>query len=84
VGTIYVPGHRNPTTDSIASTIGSVELKGRLDPRNEYVPAGLGDLNVQSRRVLDRGAAEPTHNGAGLGVDRSMERRGPDPPSPAR
>jgi manganese-dependent inorganic pyrophosphatase len=60
VATIYVTGHRNPDTDSIASAIGYAELKGRLDPRNEYVPVRLGDLNTQTRWVLERsGAAEP-------------------------
>jgi manganese-dependent inorganic pyrophosphatase len=57
---IYVTGHRNPDTDSIASAVGYAELKGRLDPRNEYVPVRLGDLNQQTRWVLDRsGAREP-------------------------
>jgi manganese-dependent inorganic pyrophosphatase len=60
VATIYVTDHRNPDTDSIASAIGYAELKGLLNPRNEYAPARLGDLNSQSRWVLDRGAAEPT------------------------
>jgi len=60
VSTIYVTGHRNPDTDSIASAIGYAELKGRLDPRNDYVPVRLGDLNAQTRWVLDRsGAPEP-------------------------
>ena len=39
---IHVTGHRNPDTDSIASAIGYAELKGRLDPRNEFVPVRLG------------------------------------------
>jgi manganese-dependent inorganic pyrophosphatase len=57
---VYVTGHRNPDTDSIASAIGYAELKGRLDPRNEYVASRLGDLNAQTRWVLDRsGAREP-------------------------
>jgi manganese-dependent inorganic pyrophosphatase len=57
---IYVTGHRNPDTDSIASAVGYAELKGRLDPRNEYVPVRLGELNQQTRWVLDRsGAPEP-------------------------
>jgi manganese-dependent inorganic pyrophosphatase len=57
---IYVTGHRNPDTDSIASAVGYAELKGRLDPRNEYVPVRLGDLNQQTRWVLDHsGAREP-------------------------
>src|SRR3954463_13803251 len=60
MATVYVTGHRNPDTDSIASAIGYAELKGRLDPRNVYVPVRLGDLNAQTRWVLDRsGAPEP-------------------------
>jgi manganese-dependent inorganic pyrophosphatase len=57
---IYVTGHRNPDTDSIASAIGYAELKGRLDPANEYVPVRLGDCNPQTRWLLERsGAPEP-------------------------
>jgi manganese-dependent inorganic pyrophosphatase len=60
MATVYVTGHRNPDTDSIASAIGYAELNGRLDPRNDYVPVRLGELNAQTRWVLDRsGAAEP-------------------------
>jgi manganese-dependent inorganic pyrophosphatase len=54
---IYVTGHRNPDTDSIASAIGYAELKGRIDPRNEYVPVRLGELNPQTRWVLERSGA---------------------------
>lgn len=54
---VYVTGHRNPDTDSIASAIGYAELKGRLDPRNEYVPVRLGELNAQTRWVLRRSRA---------------------------
>jgi manganese-dependent inorganic pyrophosphatase len=57
---IYVTGHRNPDTDSIGSAIGYAELKRRLDPHNEYVAVRLGDVNTQTRWVLERsGAAEP-------------------------
>src|SRR3954471_16627157 len=57
---IHVTGHRNPDTDSIAAAIGYAELRGRLDPDNTYVPVRLGDLNSQTRWVLERaGAAEP-------------------------
>jgi manganese-dependent inorganic pyrophosphatase len=60
VARVYVTGHRNPDTDSIASAIGYAELKRRLDPRNEYVPVRLGELNAQTRWVLERsGAPEP-------------------------
>src|SRR5919197_1873369 len=60
MATVYVTGHRNPDTDSIASAIGYAELKRRLDPRNDYVPVRLGELNDQTRWVLERsGAPEP-------------------------
>jgi manganese-dependent inorganic pyrophosphatase len=59
---IYVTGHRNPDTDSIASAIGYAELKGRLDPHNEYIAVRLGDCNAQTRWLLDRsGASAPRH-----------------------
>ncbi len=60
MATIYVTGHRNPDTDSVGSALGYAELKGRLDPDNEYRPVRLGDCNPQTRWLLDRsGAQEP-------------------------
>jgi len=57
---IYVTGHRNPDTDSIGSAIGYAELMRRLDPRNEYVAVRLGEVNAQTRWLLERsGAGEP-------------------------
>ncbi len=57
---IYVTGHRNPDTDSIASAIGYAELKRRLDPNDDYIAVRLGDCNPQTRWVLERsGAREP-------------------------
>jgi manganese-dependent inorganic pyrophosphatase len=62
VSTIYVTGHRNPDTDSIAAAIGYAELKRRLDPRNDYVAVRLGDVNAQTAWVLERaGAGEPEY-----------------------
>src|SRR5215207_2673920 len=60
ISLIYVTGHRNPDTDSIASAIGYAELKRRLDPSNDYRAVRLGEANAQSRWVLERGGeAEP-------------------------
>ncbi|MBV9837059.1 MAG: putative manganese-dependent inorganic diphosphatase [Solirubrobacterales bacterium] len=57
---IYVTGHRNPDTDSIAAAIGYAELKRRLEPGEEYVAVRLGELATQTRWVLERsGAPEP-------------------------
>jgi manganese-dependent inorganic pyrophosphatase len=55
--TIYVTGHRNPDMDSIASAMGYAELRGRLDPANEYVAVRLGEINAQARWALERSGA---------------------------
>jgi manganese-dependent inorganic pyrophosphatase len=58
VRTIYVTGHVNPDTDSIASAVGYAELRSRLDPPGEYVPVRLGELNAQTAWVLKRAGME--------------------------
>jgi manganese-dependent inorganic pyrophosphatase len=57
VSLIYVSGHRNPDTDSIAAAIGYGELRRRLDPDNHYEPVRLGDCNAQTRWLLERSGA---------------------------
>jgi manganese-dependent inorganic pyrophosphatase len=54
---VYVCGHRNPDTDSIAAAIGYAELKNRLDPSSEYVPVRLGDANAQTEWLIRRSGA---------------------------
>jgi manganese-dependent inorganic pyrophosphatase len=57
---IYVTGHRNPDADSIAAAIGYAELKRRLDPGNKYLPVRLGEVNPQTRWLLEHSeATEP-------------------------
>ena len=57
---VYVTGHRNPDTDTIASAIGYAELKGKLNPQDVYAPARLGEVNSQTRWALEKsGAREP-------------------------
>ncbi|MBC7962499.1 MAG: putative manganese-dependent inorganic diphosphatase [Steroidobacteraceae bacterium] len=51
--TIYVIGHRNPDTDSIASAIGYAALKQKLGNLN-VVAAMAGPPNPQTRYILDR------------------------------
>ncbi|HET9718791.1 MAG TPA: putative manganese-dependent inorganic diphosphatase [Solirubrobacteraceae bacterium] len=52
--TVYVTGHRNPDTDAVVSAIGYAELKQRIDPNQDYVPVRLGQLNAQTRWVLEQ------------------------------
>jgi manganese-dependent inorganic pyrophosphatase len=54
---VYVCGHRNPDTDSIASAIGYAELKNHLDDDTEYVPVRLGAANAQTAWLIDRASA---------------------------
>jgi len=54
---VYVSGHRNPDTDSIASAIGYAELKNKLDAASEYVPVRLGDANAQTEWLIRRSTA---------------------------
>lgn len=50
---IYISGHKNPDTDSIASAIVYADLKSHLDEVNEYIPIRLGELNKESKWVLN-------------------------------
>jgi len=54
---IYIFGHRNPDTDSIASVIGFAEFRNRSEP-GRYIPARCGDLNPETRYMLERFAIE--------------------------
>lgn len=56
---VYVTGHRNPDTDTIASAIGYAEFKNLVDPNNFYTPARLGEPNAQTQWALERSGAEP-------------------------
>jgi manganese-dependent inorganic pyrophosphatase len=55
---IYITGHRNPDTDTIASAIGYAELKSAQDTENVYAPARLGEVNAQTRWALDKSEAK--------------------------
>ena len=55
---IYVTGHKNPDTDTIASAIGYAELKNLTDPGNTYAPARLGEVNSQTAWALEKSEAK--------------------------
>src|ERR671910_73045 len=55
---VYVTGHRNPDTDSIASAIGYAEFKNLVDPDNFYAPARLGEVNAQTAWALKRSGTQ--------------------------
>jgi manganese-dependent inorganic pyrophosphatase len=55
---VYVTGHRNPDTDTIASAIAYAEYKNLVDPENDYASARLGEVNTQTEWALKRSGAQ--------------------------
>src|SRR5215213_7882640 len=55
---VYVTGHKNPDTDTIASAIGYAEYKNLVDPENRYVAARLGEVNAQTGWALKKSGAK--------------------------
>lgn len=56
---VFVIGHTNPDSDSICSAIGYAYLKNTLDKERLYVPARAGELNSETKFVLDNFKFEP-------------------------
>lgn len=50
--TVYITGHRNPDTDSIASAVAYAELKNKRGDMYA-VPIRIGEINRETRFVLD-------------------------------
>lgn len=61
INQIFVVGHINPDTDSVASAMGYAWLLQDLDPQHTYVPARAGQLNPQTTWVLRRLGLEPPY-----------------------
>lgn len=55
---VYVVGHKNPDTDTVASAIGLAELNNLTDPDNFYAPARLGKVNAQTEWALKKSGAK--------------------------
>lgn len=51
---ILVVGHKNPDTDSICSAIALAELKNRIDPNRHYMARRAGQINGETRYVLEK------------------------------
>ena len=55
---IYVTGHKNPDTDSIAAAMAYANLRNALGDR-EYKAVRIGAINDETKNVLDRFGFEP-------------------------
>lgn len=56
---IYVFGHRQPDTDSIASVIGYTYMKNQNDKQRDYIACRCGQLNSESTFLLSYFDIEP-------------------------
>jgi len=52
--TIYIVGHKNPDTDSICAAIAYADLKRKMGATEEIMPARSGDINDETRFILNR------------------------------
>jgi len=50
---VYVVGHKSPDTDSVASAISYANLKNQLGLPEIFVPAAAGEINNETRFVLE-------------------------------
>jgi len=51
---VIVTGHKNPDTDSVCSALGYAFYKNRTDPTSVYIAVRGGELNDETRFVLNR------------------------------
>ena len=51
---IIVIGHRNPDSDSVCSAIGYAFFKNSVDRNAVYIPARAGELNSETRYILEK------------------------------
>ena len=56
---VKVIGHRNPDTDSICAAISYSRLKNIINPNCSYKPCRAGQLNRETKFVLERFGVEP-------------------------
>ncbi|MCK5043351.1 MAG: manganese-dependent inorganic pyrophosphatase, partial [Candidatus Aenigmarchaeota archaeon] len=56
--TIYIVGHKNPDTDSICAAIAYADLKKKTGETEDIIPARSGDINDETRFILDKFGAE--------------------------
>lgn len=56
---VFIIGHKNPDCDSVCSAIGYAYLKNIVDRRYLYIPARAGELNSETKFVLEKFDFEP-------------------------
>lgn len=55
---VFICGHKNPDTDSVASAASYAYLKSQIDPDFDYTPIRCGNLSEQTKFVFERACAD--------------------------
>ncbi|MCL1936235.1 MAG: manganese-dependent inorganic pyrophosphatase [Defluviitaleaceae bacterium] len=50
---VFIFGHKNPDTDTICSAIAYADLKSKIDKTKNYTAAKLGEINKETKFVID-------------------------------
>ena len=76
---VFVIGHKNPDTDSICSAIALADIKNRTDSSKHYIPRRAGQINGETRYVLEKfGVTAPAYlNDVGTQVKDMEIRKSP-------
>lgn len=56
---VFIIGHKNPDCDSVCSAIGYAYFKNIVDKRYLYIPARAGELNSETKFILEKFDFEP-------------------------
>jgi len=56
---VFIIGHKNPDCDSVCSAIGYAYFKNIVDRGYLYIPARAGELNSETKFVLEKFDFEP-------------------------
>ncbi len=51
---IYIIGHKSPDLDSVAAAISYADLKNKSEDTSRYTPAVLGEINKETKYVLEK------------------------------
>jgi manganese-dependent inorganic pyrophosphatase len=52
--TIYIAGHKSPDLDSVMGSISYAYLKSQVDTKHKFQPVITGELNLETKYILDK------------------------------
>jgi len=56
---VYITGHKNPDTDSMASAVCYAYLKNKTDDSYDYIPIRCGNVSDQTKYIFENAEVKP-------------------------